>query len=235
MSVVRQRRRRRANSTASARCVGGVAVQDVRGGAVLPARSPGRTPPRSSRSGSASGSARPSRLISAALDHGPRLPASVSAVSRTKRAIRGSKVTVCAVFTSRTSRCAAAAPRSCRRCWSRSGTGRWCRSCSRARPGQVAQAGDQVALVPCRWSTDAAAAGRRGAPRRVPDRRGVAVDARSPRRRSRRPVSWLSVATRPAGARQRRIGAAEQVDLRGGRPGVPVAGLGDRGEPDDTG
>ena len=56
------------------------------------------------------GLARPSRLISAALDHGPRLPASVSAVSRTNRAIRGSKVTVCAVLTSAKLPVAAAAP-----------------------------------------------------------------------------------------------------------------------------
>ncbi len=56
------------------------------------------------------GSARPSRLISAALDHGPRLPASVRAVSRTKRAMRGSKVTVWAVPTSANAPVAAAAP-----------------------------------------------------------------------------------------------------------------------------
>src|SRR5689334_5503683 len=43
------------------------------------------------------GSSRPSTLISAALLHGPRLPASEVAVSRTYRAICDGKVTVCAI------------------------------------------------------------------------------------------------------------------------------------------
>src|SRR3954453_13607051 len=42
------------------------------------------------------GSSRPRPLISAALLHGPRLPASDVAVSRTYRAICDGKVTVCA-------------------------------------------------------------------------------------------------------------------------------------------